>query len=260
MLNITARASPKPLDSKKRKIEPGPNETQAEEPVFSPTSTPGSTPLLPLEAAPFDSSPNDYAHYLGELSQPESNRLSRAVAQNVAAAGAWELLLPRLVYPLMEQEQGRRNLGPAERPTKMPCLCLQKEAKVLVISFTSMYHQLYKVLIIATWPLLAITPVLIQYCKCTHPAIALIRQGAFTSTPVNPPRWAFNLQYLAFVREQFLAGILNYSAWCNAAVTFLRKEGCQQVPSAVSNRKGQAHHSITNQFSSQLLLSLFRPV
>jgi len=67
-----------------------------------------------------------------------------------------------------------------------------------------------------------------------HPAIALIRQGAFTSTPVNPPKWAFNLQYLAFIQEQFLSGIPNYSAWCNGTVAFLTKEGCQQVPSAVS--------------------------
>lgn len=88
----------------------------------------------------------------------------------------------------------------------------------------------------------------------------LIRQGAFTSTPVNPPKWAFDLQYLAFVREQFLAGIPNYSAWCNGAVAFLTKEGLSQVPSAVSNGKDQTNIGITNQFSSQPLLALYHPV
>lgn len=62
-----------------------------------------------------------------------------------------------------------------------------------------------------------------------------MRYGAFTSTPVNPPKWAFDLRYLACVREQFLAGIPNHSAWCAATVTFLKKDGCEGVPSAVSN-------------------------
>jgi hypothetical protein len=62
-----------------------------------------------------------------------------------------------------------------------------------------------------------------------------VQRGAFTSTPVNPPKWAFDLQYLAFIQEQFLAGIPNFSAWCNGVVAFLTKDGCQQVPSAVSD-------------------------
>ena len=108
--------------------------------------------------------------------------------------------------------------------------------------------------------LLAITPINIQHCKCTHPAIALIQQGAFTSTPVNPPKWAFDLQYLAFIREQFLAGIPNFSAWCNGAVAFLTKDGCQQVPSAVSDGKGQAGIQIAKSCSSQPSLDLYPPV
>jgi hypothetical protein len=100
-------------------------------------------------------------------------------------------------------------------------------------------HLSYMVLTISMLPLLAITPLTIQYCKCTHPAIVLIQQGSFTSTPINPPKWAFDLQYLAFIQEQFLAGIPNYSAWCKGAVAFLTKEGCQQVPSAVSNQPHQ---------------------
>lgn len=61
-----------------------------------------------------------------------------------------------------------------------------------------------------------------------------MKLGIFTSTPVNPPKWAFDIQYLSFVQQQFLAGVPNFSAWCNATVAFLKKEGCEDVPSAVS--------------------------
>jgi hypothetical protein len=193
-------------------------------------------PSLLLEAAPFASLLEGYADHLSELSQPEANRPSRTTAQNIATLGAWQVLLPKLVYPLMEQQQARRgqDVGHSKPPTTSQCSCLQREAQVLVVSFTCIYHQLQSITMVSMLPLLAITPLTIQYCQCTHPAIALIRQGAFTSTPVNPPKWAFDLQYLAFVREQFLAGIPNYLAWCNSAVAFLTKDGCQQVPSAVS--------------------------
>ena len=229
-------APSKPLGSKKRKIQqPGPDDTPSDGHGVS--SPPASVPtMLPLEVTPLDSLLDGYADQLSELSQPEANRPSRVFAQNVATSGAWEVLLPKLVYPLMEQEQCRRgrNAGPSEAPPTARCSCLQRDAKVLVVSFTSKYHWFYMVFMISAPPLLAITPVQIQYCECTHPAIALIRRGAFTSTPVNLPKWAFNLQYLAFIREQFLAGIPNFSAWCNGAVSFLIKDGCQQVPSAMS--------------------------
>ena len=76
---------------------------------------------------PFDSFLDSYANHLAELSLPEANRVSRAFAENVATAGAWEVLLPKLVYPLMEQEQARRqrNVGPSEPPTIMRCSCSQ---------------------------------------------------------------------------------------------------------------------------------------
>lgn len=103
----------------------------------------------------------------------------------------------------------------------------------------------------------AITPVKIQFCGCTHPAIALIRQGAFTSTPVKAPKWAFNLQYLSFVREQFLAGVPNYSAWCSATVAFLQKQGCPEVPSEVSWQRINIYIYLTSHISSQHLLGLY---
>ena len=169
--------------------------------------------------------------------------------------------MPRLVYPLMEQERQRRNLNTSDPPTTTQCSCLQRDAKVLVVSFTSMLPSVVCCSNnINTALVLAITPIMIQYCECTHPAIALIRQGAFTSTPVNPPKWAFDLQYLAFVSEQFLAGIPNYSAWCNGAIAFLTKDGCQQVPTAVSKAKFQASICITHSLSSQLLLDLYPQV
>jgi hypothetical protein len=255
-------APSKPLGLKKRKIqESGPGETPSDEHGVSSTLA-SISPMLPLEATPFDSFLDGYVNHLAESLQPEANRPSSAFAQNVATSGAWEVLLPKLVYPLMEQEQVRRgrNTGPSGPPTTTQCSCLQRNAKVLVVSFTSMYHQSNVVLMISMQSLLAITPLTIQYCKCTHPAIALIQQGAFTSTPVNPPKWAFDLQYLAFIREQFLAGIPNYSAWCNGTIAFLTKDGCKQVPSAVSNGKHQASICIINFRFSQPLLDLYPPV
>ena len=229
----------RPLGSKKGRIqESAPNKTPSDEP--GPSSTPASIPsTVSLEATPFDSLLEDYSNRLVELLQPKADKPSRTFAENVATSAAWGVLLPKLVYPLMAQEQSRkgRNASLSDSPMTHQCSCSRREAKVLVVSFTSKYCLFYH---IATTPrpsLLAITPVTIQYCECTHPAIALIQQGAFTSTPVNPPKWAFNIQYLAFIREQFLAGIPNYSAWCNGAVAFLTKDGCQQVPSAVSNGK-----------------------
>lgn len=211
---------------------------------------------------PFDSLLEDYSDRLAELSQPEANQPSRTFNENVATSAAWGALLPKLVYPLMVQQQSRKGGGArsSEFSTTRQCSCPQQDAKVLVVSFTSKHRHFYPVSTTRRPSLLAITPVNIQHCKCTHPAIALIRQGAFTSTPVNPPKWAFDLQYLAFIREQFLAGTPNFSAWCNGAIAFLTKDGCQRVPSAVSNRKRQAGIHVTNSCYSQPSLDLYPPV
>lgn len=224
------------LGSKRRKLEAlGPQNTRPDE--YSPSSTPASVAsTLPLEATPFDSLLEDYGDRLAELSQPEANQTSRTFNENIATSAAWAALLPKLVYPLMAQQQSRkgRNAGTSGFSTTRQCSCSQQDAKVLVVSFTSQCCRFYPVSTTPRPSLLAITPINIQHCKCTHPAVALIQQGAFTSTPVNPPKWAFDLQYLAFIREQFLAGIPNFSAWCNGTVAFLTKDGCQRVPSAVS--------------------------
>ena len=229
----------------------------------SPSSTPASVAsTLPLEATPFDSLLEDYSDRLAELSPPEANQPSRTFNENVATSAAWGALLPRLVYPLMVQRLSRKSGGvrSSEFSPTCRCSCPQHDAKVLVVSFTCKYGHFYPVSTIPRPSLLAITPINIPRCKCTHPAIALIQQGAFTSTPVNPPKWAFDLQYLAFIREQFLAGTPNFSAWCNGTVAFLTKEGCQGVPSAVSNGKRQAGIHVTNSCYSQPLLDLYPPV
>lgn len=104
-------------------------------------SIPAPTPpTLPLETTPFDVLLEGYANHLADLCQPEVNTPSKAVAQNIATSGAWEALLPKLVYPLMEQEHARRrpNAGPSELPRAQQCSCLQQNATVLVVSFTSM--------------------------------------------------------------------------------------------------------------------------
>lgn len=56
----------------------------------------------------------------------------------LATAGAWNVLLPRLVYPLMEAEYQRRQPAEASPPTEAECSCVKRVAKVLVVSFTSM--------------------------------------------------------------------------------------------------------------------------
>lgn len=56
----------------------------------------------------------------------------------LAAAGAWNALLPRLVYPLMEAEQRRRQPENAELPKTVECRCVKRTAKVLIVSFQSM--------------------------------------------------------------------------------------------------------------------------
>ena len=238
-----------PPGSKRRKLQAsGPSEAPSDE--HRPSSTPASvTSTLPLEATPFNPLLEDYSDQLAELSQPEANQPSRVFTENVATSAAWGALLPKLVYPLMVQQQSRnrRNASPSKPPTtpQCSCSCSPKDAQVLMVSFTCTYGPFHHLSITPKPFLLAITPINIQYCKCTHPAVALIQQGAFTSTPVNPPKWAFDLQYLAFIREQFLAGIPNFSAWCNGTVAFLTKHGCQRVPSAVSDGKRQAGIYVT---------------
>lgn len=151
LCSITGTAPSKPLGLKKRKIlESGPGETPSEEHGISSTLAP-IPPMLALEATPFDSLLDGYVDHLAQSLQPEANRPSSAFAQNVATSGAWEVLLPKLVYPLMEQEQVRRgrNTGPSGPPTTTQCSCLQQNAKVLVVSFTSMYHQSNVVLMIS---------------------------------------------------------------------------------------------------------------
>ena len=257
---VTQPASSIHHGTKKGKIrESSPDEIPSNEHDASSTLA-SAPPSLLLEAAPFASLLEGYANHLSELSQPEANRPSSTTAQNIATSGAWQVLLPKLVYPLMEQQQARmgRDVSRSEPPTTARCSCSQRDAQVLVVSFTCMYHPLQPITMVSMSPLPAITPLTIQYCRCTHPAIALIRQGAFTTTPVNPPKWAFNLQYLAFIREQFLAGVPNYSAWCNGAVAFLTKDGCQQVPSAVSKgTNSPCTAGVTHSCSSQLLLGLY---
>jgi hypothetical protein len=144
---VTGATSSKPRGVKKRKIkESSPEETPGDEHEVSSTSA--SVPsTLPLEATPFASSASSldgYANRLAELTESEMNGPSRTFAQNVATSGAWEALLPRLVYPLMEQEQARRgrNVSPSEPPTASQCSCKQREATVLVVSFTCMCHPL----------------------------------------------------------------------------------------------------------------------
>jgi hypothetical protein len=117
----------RPIGSKNRKIQvSAPNETPSDEP--GPSSTPASIPsTVSLEATPFDSLLEDYSNRLVELSQPEADKPSRTFTENVATSAAWGLLLPKLVYPLMVQEQSRkgRNASPSHSQTTRQCSCSQ---------------------------------------------------------------------------------------------------------------------------------------
>ena len=97
---ITGPEFSKPRGPKKRKIkESSPDEILSNE---HDTSTPSASvpPSLLLEATPFGSLLDGYADHLSELSQPEAKTQSRTFS--VATSGTWEVLLPKLVYPLME--------------------------------------------------------------------------------------------------------------------------------------------------------------
>lgn len=82
--------------------------------------------------------------------------------------------------------------------------------------------------------LLAIKRVSISYCStCTPPAVALLHMGAFASTPTRPPKWAFDINLLEYMSMQFLFGVPNMMAWCNATSAFLQSCGAAAVPSPV---------------------------
>ena len=76
----------------------------------------------------------------------------------------------------------------------------------------------------------------ISYCNtCTPPALAILRIGAFSSTPIRPPKWAFDINLLEHLSLQFVYGVPNMTAWCNATVAFLQGLRVDVVPSPVGH-------------------------
>jgi len=148
-----------------------------------------------------------------------------------ATAAAWAELLPKLVYPLMKWMAGERE-APRSR---LNCNCTRQERKVNVISFackifsspSSTLQPLFD-----KW-VLAISQVSVSHCKHLPPSVALLRIGAFSSTPVRPPKWAFSIKLLDFMSKQFTFGTPDVTAWCNATSSFLSSEGIEKVPSPV---------------------------
>lgn len=146
-----------------------------------------------------------------------------------AAAAAWAELLPQLVYPLM---QWRLNRGKESIPTKRRCGCVPQGENVNVITFTGMFLSFFQSRQL-TRGVKAILEVNIQYCKHHPPGVCLVNKGAFSSTPIRPPKWAFDLALLEYMSQHFAYGTPDISAWCNATSSFLSSQGEKKVPSPV---------------------------
>jgi hypothetical protein len=146
-----------------------------------------------------------------------------------ATAAAWAELLPRLVYPLM---QWKHNKGRETSSWKQTCPCAQKEKVVNVISFTCMFTIEPWILRPDPWNL-AISELRIAFCQHSPPAVSLVRMGAFSSTPIKPPMWAFDIVLLEYMSQHFAYGTPDVTAWCNATSSFLSGEGVEKVPSPV---------------------------
>jgi hypothetical protein len=80
---------------------------------------------------------------------------------------------------------------------------------------------------------LAISEVQISFCEHNPPGVSLVNMGAFSSTPVRPPKWAFDIQLLEYMSKQFAYGTPDISAWCHATSSFLSSRGVEKVPSPV---------------------------
>jgi len=161
------------------------------------------------------------------------------------AALAWNSLIPSLVYPLMAQLAKDRPAAPTYHGSEIQdggspenfCLlgCQVSSAIVQVISFGGIWitPQASQVSSLFLLFLLAINSLRIYHCKCKPPAVSLIEQGCFSSTPTKPPAWAFDLSLLEHASLQFLYSTPSVSAWCDAACHFLRGLRIPQVPSPV---------------------------
>jgi hypothetical protein len=80
----------------------------------------------------------------------------------------------------------------------------------------------------------AITPISIEHCDCISPAIALLHQGSWPTTPIKASTWAFDIKLLEFARLLSLYGSPNISALSNATAAFLIWSGVPNVPVSVS--------------------------
>jgi hypothetical protein len=146
-----------------------------------------------------------------------------------ATATAWAELLPKLVYPLMEwlcHEGGEQSKSP------WSCSCPKWEKEVKVVSFTSAFHHSISHLYLMELAS-AISKVKITYCQHQPPAVSLVKLGAFSSTPIRPPAWAFDIMLLEYMSKQFAYGTPDISAWCNATTSFLSSRGVEKVPTPV---------------------------
>lgn len=99
----------------------------------------------------------------------------------------------------------------------------------------------------------AITPILIEHCNCISPAIALLHQGSWPTTPIKASTWAFDIKLLEFARLLSLYGSPNISALSNAIGAFLMWSGVPNVPVSVSCN-ASSHNNFDQIFSYYQML------
>lgn len=125
----------RPEGSKKRKIDVAEHDEPPSASGSGAIPTPVTPPVLePLDFHSAGSALQDYMEELSKFSQLQVQGPSKAFITNVATSGAWALLLPKLVYPLMKQLWIRRT---GNNPAPESCPCVKQEAKVNIVSFTS---------------------------------------------------------------------------------------------------------------------------
>lgn len=158
------------------------------------------------------------------------------------SALAWNEAMSSLTYPLMAAlhkiKQAKNGRCIEVEGSTCQSGCEKKGASMVnIISFEGVYRlNVYSSYCILLTPACetAITPTRIEYCDCISPAVALLHQGAFSSTPQRAPTWAFDIKLLEFMRLLCLYGSPNITALSSTISSFLVWQGVSNVPQSVS--------------------------
>ena len=146
--------------------------------------------------------------------------------------------MPSLIYPLMAalHSMAPDNAEGVSEVEAFTCKsgCNIRRSRVKSISFGGMYPISHLRQFLISFIHEAITPITIEHCDCISPAIALLHQGSWPTTPIKASTWAFDIKLLEFMRLLSVHGAPNISALSNATVAFLIWSGVPDVPVSVS--------------------------